>query len=537
VLPFENATGEPTLDPLGLSVANEILQELASTGLASVGLANSSGEASGGTGRQDASPSHAGYGFWTLKNAEYVITGSYSEVNGKLAYRARIHEVESGNIAIAVDTVMGSLVDPTEATERLNQRVAGALAMALDPWLSDLAGVASHPPSFEGYQILAEGLSLLERGWGFSETNEEYWAVMRAAGDAFLRAAALDSRFTLPLILKLETSWVAASDSQIDSVLKALEPSRKFLPRWERPMLDYHLARQASDFEGQYHAMHRVVGISSTPQWVFSLALAASLTNRPREALGLLEELETRGNWIERRPWYWGVLTDVKTRLGDYEGCLRDIDQANTLLGGRLGPLLVEVEALARLGRIEEATNRSIEILESTDTRDFRYSLPGIFRALGLDEQARRVAEAGVASLSQLGGANPQTMAATLVLAGRYDEARQEISRALDSGIEDYRFFAYLAYMAAREGNAEEAIQLSDRAATVASESGGRFAPAQGMMSQVEVAAHLGDLARAVRVFRKAIEQGLQYGSTFIRWDLTPLHGYQPFENLRRPKG
>jgi hypothetical protein len=57
-------------------------------------------------------------------------------------------------------------------------------------------------------------------------------------------------------------------------------------------------------------------------------------------------------------------------------------------------------------------------------------------------------------------------------------------------------------------------------------------------MSQVEVAAHLGDNAGAVRFLREAYELGLLHGPyVFTRWDLRPLEGYKPFEELMRPKG
>ena len=96
VFPLDNATGDPGLDPLGREVAEEITQELARTGLANVGPVPSPGEASVGRGVQDASPGQTGSSLWTLKDADYVVTGSYFESTGKLAFRARILDAGVG---------------------------------------------------------------------------------------------------------------------------------------------------------------------------------------------------------------------------------------------------------------------------------------------------------------------------------------------------------------------------------------------------------------------------------------------------------
>ena len=59
-----------------------------------------------------------------------------------------------------------------------------------------------------------------------------------------------------------------------------------------------------------------------------------------------------------------------------------------------------------------------------------------------------------------------------------------------------------------------------------------------GMMSRVEVAAHLGDNAAAVRFLREAFSLGLPRTSrVFVDWTSGPSRAHQPFEDLMRPKG
>ena len=430
---MENATGDPELERLGFNIADEVRLELAGTGLASV-----------------ASPDGANPGLGLVSDAEYLVTGTYSLRDGFLAIQTRILEAGTGAIVIVVDPVLGSLADPKDATERLKRRVAGAIGMVLDPRLSNLARVASHPPSFEAYQVLADGLDVTDRLSAHIMGGTRA-AMVDTAAEAFLRAAAHDSTFTLPLILNLESTY-----SDVDSVLQILLPMRDELPRWERAMLDYHLAGQSWDHVGQHQAMSRVVTMSADPEWKFRLARAACWTNRPGEAVDLLSELEEEREWIEGTPYFWTRMGEGKLLLGDYEAVLNDVYHAQALIDDHPGLFILEVEALARLGRVEEAIARSIEVLESsgsTSRRFLSYSLPRALRAAGLEEPTRRVAEVGVATLRGEEQAPPGPLAATLVLAGRYEEARQVLT-----GFEEWTSWRgqaqnLMAYMAAREGD------------------------------------------------------------------------------------
>jgi len=186
---------------------------------------------------------------------------------------------------------------------------------------------------------------------------------------------------------------------------------------------------------------------------------------------------------------YWSTLVDVELQLGDYEAVLRDIDRARGFHRELTGLLVPEVEALARLGRVEEATDRAIEILESSDQSRTNMQLqccrlPKVLRVVGLDEQALRVAEVGAALLRRMEVAYPDFIACALMNAGRFDEARQVLARGWDSVSAKSRAYGLLAYMAATDGNVEEATRLSEMAVTADDPAGIRRSPT-GVMSQV----------------------------------------------------
>jgi tetratricopeptide (TPR) repeat protein len=431
---------------------------------------------------------------------------------------------------------MGAAGRTREVSDRLKGRVAGAVAMVLDPRVSKMAAVASLPPSFEAYQLLSDGLDVLER-WEADLQRGRRASRSDTAATIFLQAGTMDPGFTLPLLLALEATILP-----YDSVAGILVPIRNQLPSWERAMLDYYLAGMAFDYASLYRAMTRVTGLLPEPLSLYRLAQAAAWTNRPREAVEILTRLDQEGNWLDDRPFPWVMLGEVKMLLGDYEAVLEDVERATSLFDEHPpGLALLEVEALSRLGRIEEAETRSFEILESAgdDWAAFlSYSLPQALRGAGLHDSARRVAEAGLITLSRIGWVHPSDQASLLVYAGRFDEARELLAGHEDFQSKRLRALSLLAYMAAKEGDAEEATRFSEASIYYQNPDGGPRGDAHAFMPAVETAAHLGDLAGAVRALRVAYENGLTHGLWLYQyWDLTPLYGYQPFEDLMRPKG
>ncbi|MGD2120581.1 MAG: BTAD domain-containing putative transcriptional regulator [Gemmatimonadota bacterium] len=536
VLPLENATGDPTLDPVGPSAAEEIMLELASSGLVSVRPSHAYPDQLDTTGFQPASPGELASLAPSLPEPDFLVTGSYTIRGGLLVVQARIVDSGSVSITLAVDTVLGSPADPGEALQRIKGAVAGGMAMILDPYLVDLVGVATPPPNLQAYQLVADGLRYLDRTRTTAGDQQEQRELLEAAEGAFLRAAEFSHRFTLPLIFAL---WSSPFPS--DSVLQVLRSQRDDLPQWERAMLDYHMAYQAMDYGGQYEAMKLVVGFTPTRQWRSRLAEAAVRFNRPGEARDLLLELEKDRDWTAERPQFSLWLIEAELLLGNQEGALEHLEFALAQEPDNPRLLAHQVWILAGLGREEEAVQRATELLESTGqkgTRYLRYHLPNLLILSGLEEEGRRLAELGVESFSGIEDARIEYVAATLVAAGRFDEARQVLSNIEDL-MPGRRLQAYtlLSYMAAREGLGEGAMRFGEMAATVLKDQGVDRDP-YGVMAQAQAAAHLGDNAAAVRFIREAFRLGLPHGLyLFLRWDLRPLEGYKPFEDMMKPKG
>ncbi len=535
VLPFENTTGRPDLDDLGELAAIEIGRQLTSTGLFTVGLAGGPQAEIGLAPPRSSSGGQAGRPVPPSSDPHFVVTGSYSVVGGQLVFWPRVVDADAGTIAAAIDTVMGSIAVADEVANRLKDRVAGAMAMAVHPWLLELTLLTSLPPSYEAYLALARGVDL-----GRDQTSSGFETALErldSMNAAFFRAAAFDSGFTLPLVMLHYWWW---GWEGYEEHLLSLQQRRDELPRWERAALDFQVARESGNQEGVYKAAGELARMNPSADRIRVLATACLHTNRPREALELLESLDPNHAWEETSPSYWLYRAMAHQRLGEHEAALEVVDRGRGPLGPNATLDRIEILSLVRLGRVKEATDRAVEALESareTVSPSRLADISGIFWLHGLDEATDRVVPVALNRLSQRGIVDGVHVARILVQGGRYEEARRLLGNPEDlprEGREALDAFRLLAYMAAREGDAEGATRLALTAETVS------VRPrALGKMVRAEVAAHLGDRARATRLLQEAYTHGI--GGLSVTGpnplDLSPLQGYEPFEDLIRPKG
>ncbi|MBA3522130.1 MAG: AAA family ATPase, partial [Gemmatimonadales bacterium] len=129
VAPFENQTGDSSLDAVGRMAADWINLGLAQTRLVAT---------SGGAGH---SP-----------RAATLVRGRFYADGDSLRFRAEALDARSGQILVVLDPVAGPRSKPMDAIERVRQRVTAALATHLNPRLSDWTSAASKPTTLEAYQ-------------------------------------------------------------------------------------------------------------------------------------------------------------------------------------------------------------------------------------------------------------------------------------------------------------------------------------------------------------------------------------------------
>ena len=521
VLPFVNQTGDARLDRLGNMAADWITQGLAETGLVRA-VPTTGIETAEGLGELG-SPAARARALAEVTRAAIAVYGSFYLQDDSLAFQAQVTDVATGELLRAIGEITAPVERPKEAVETLRQRTTGALATVLDPLLSSWASAASQPPSYEAYQLYADGMDAF-----FSHS-------LKVAAENFHRAAALDTTFSVPLLWALYAHGNAGNRSAKDSLAHALDERRDRLTRWERALLDAHLANLRGDLPGEYRAYSRVVELTPGSEWNYKLAWTANRLGRPREAVELLSQVDPERGWLAHWEAYWSQLTQALHALGDYEQELQEARRGRLQLPeSRWG--LGETIALAALGRTDELwlwierEKGSLLGLVSSATE---------LRFHGHDAEADRVLERAFERYDQLPEneitPNDYYLAIPLAKAGRGDDALRLLevaSAALRArGRDEHPFFlaSWGAIAAIREDTLEarayyERLEEYQEAGL-------------GLRFQAAIAAHLGEKDLAVRLLGRAQAKGadIHRGGHGVFFE--PLWNYAPFLELMRPKG
>ncbi len=343
VAPFENRTGDPALDQVGLMVAEWITQGLSSTPLVEVvdsrSLLASVRAVRQGTGSADPIGELA-----QETRAGTVVSGSVYRLGDSLRVQAQVSDAATGRLRLTVDPVTVGVSEPAAVLEPLRQRLTGALASLLDDRLNNQGATTSRPPTYAAYQEYILGM-------------ENYSTDLHQDIGHFQSAARLDTSFTQALL------WlgIAYADSQefrlADSVFQIVERKRATLAPYDQANLDYFSRGFVhGDWEGSCRCAHRMLDLAPTAAHAkWAVGLSAAFFNRPGEALQVLERIDTARGW--GRTWRAGIVnlsTDARHALGQYD---RELAVATRPSDARFVTWIRSrrFRALVGLGRLSEA--------------------------------------------------------------------------------------------------------------------------------------------------------------------------------------
>lgn len=556
LLPFENRSGDPTLDPVGRMTADWIAQELSKTGLVRPVLPVAAVDSLRQGDHSPASIRPEDLEGATRLEAGHLIAGWFTAERDSVFFHAQIARVPTGEIVQVIERVAASASDPSAAVERLRQRTTGALAAVLDSDLrSGASPAASQPPSFEAYRDYARGMELYHR--------REY----RLASEAFHRAAAHDSQFTAPLAWAVRSHEAAIyypnqarrdalEAARADSVLRYLQARLDRLPPWEAAMVEYLGGRMGADPQGAYDALERVVEMTPDPVWVRSLAAMTMGRNRPRDALEILlslpPELPYPEDWNQL---YLRMRMNFHHVLGEYdkEREIYEEFRARYPPEWPTPPVSVpheyfEIRQLAALGRTADL-ERALE--DQADKESGLHFMEAREAKLhGHGETARRSLERDLAWLRQQPpDDDPEELwrwgiAGALYHLGRYEEARPHYERLLAKARpeSDNRilFLGALGAIAAHRGDRAEALRYDRLLAEFDVSIGEAWWKRAANLERAEVAAALGDRRRALTLLAEEIEAGLPlYGNMhpeMFNQEFEALRGHPAYEALTRPR-
>jgi DNA-binding SARP family transcriptional activator/TolB-like protein len=342
VEPFENRTGDPTMEATGRLAADWIATTLSRSGL--IGVVDPlTAYVAGGRSGNGAAPDSDGIALARALRADLIVRGAfYSDAEGVLV-QAQITDAHGGGVLASIGPLRPATGEALALIAELERRVLGALAALLDVRLERLRVAAAGPPTYDAYHEYTLGLDPFVR--------HDY----AAAIPHFSRAAALDTTFLLPVFWSAFAARNLGRNAAADSLIAFLSGRRDRLPPPDRHGFDYLDAARRGDGAAALAAVRQASALAPGSHWSFLHALTAYRLDHPAEAIRALATVDPgRGGWIGDWNGYWIVLTDALHRAQQHQ---RELDAARRArIGHEQDPALLalELRALAALGRTRE---------------------------------------------------------------------------------------------------------------------------------------------------------------------------------------
>ncbi len=548
-----NRTGNPALDPVGLTAADYVTRGLFETRLVEVvdvGVLYVQGRSPSGEPTEPRALARR-------NGAGIVVSGSYDQVGDTLIFQTTIIDVLSGRVVQALEPVRGLLERRELALEALRQQVMVGLARLLDPRLKDITGPNPYLTQYGAYQAFVAGQSALsDLNWDEAVTD-------------FRQAVKLDPTFVTAAV------WFGMSEGQrnpehgcavIDSVSRALRPDRDRLPLLDRLNLDVSITECRGDVEAGLRIVNqaaRAAPSSHFIQWGRGQVLLAA--GRPREAVEILRRLDPERDlgWLpdSGKVWYRTPLAVAYHQLGDYRNELQVAREFARRENGLAG-MNLENHALAGLGRTSDVLARlergsvlppdplmayplayltaGRPVLENPAGR-LCYEAALELQAHGHPEAGRQAAELAVSWYRRQPTGEQRhsqyrfILARALEFLGRYDEANSLMKRLATEDPSNVDFLGVLGVLAAQRGDTADAGRIDQRLAALSRP----YLTGWHTYYRAQIAAVRGDRDRAVVLLRDAIFHGAVDGWWHLHSEpaFAALHGYASFDELLRPKG
>jgi tetratricopeptide (TPR) repeat protein len=545
VFPFQNRTGNSTLDPLGNAATDYVARGLRVTGGVRE-VVDARSHAEGGTvGKLTHTAARA------LANdagSGTLVLGAYDRTTGdSVQFQAQVLDTRTGRVLRLVGPVAAPVVAQQAALDGLRTRVMAAVATLHDLNFSE---ETSLPETYEALQEFKSGGEVLLHCQGDASCEAQGIAHMR-------RAVAIDSNFTLPLAaLAFRFMW--SNCAAVDSIAAELQPRLERLPAEDRTQLSIATFLCHGDLPT---ALDRArggadnnSGNENMADWKAMLLLNS---NRPREVIPILA---SRDQSRAREPALTlPLLLGAYHRLGQYDSALALVarmrrTQVNTNKDMRGIYLEEEARSLAGLGRLADVTKVMDLMVSQLGDEHQGLSVAYLLETAGLElaahghsaaaQQAFDRAIAWLRAQPADQQATPharRALAGVLNSAGRWDEALalyRSVAAADSVDLGDFDVWFTLGNLAARRGDRAEAERI-ERSLVAGRRQRRRGAESEAwtLYGRARIAGLLGERTRAIGLLRQAAQKG--FSGWFIAHrdpDLAPLRADPAFQEWIRPK-
>lgn len=549
VMPFENRTLDPALDPVGRMTADWITDGVSRTGMFEVVPSSAAWAVEHASTATNLPASSREPGvplpppdprlLARETGAGIVVSGSFYLEGGRLHFQAATLDAASGRVLRPVDAVDVPPDSTVQGIDRLRSRVLAALALQADTVYHVRA--AATPPTYEAYRAYVAGME------AFVARRDPATALRH-----YEEATRDDTTWAMPRIASAIMLNNLSRPEGADSVLVPLVARRERLGPLEIGTLDMVLGMLRGDHASAYVAMRSAARIAPGTINEFMVGELARKMNRPSEAVAVLEAMgaergELRG-WIP----YWRELSWSLHMLGEHERERAATRRARELYPHDPSVLELEVTALAALGRVDELRMRIDEREASTSTDPpsagpLMTLAAAELEAHGHGDDATALRERGIAWFESRRPEVRDTpghrlrFAAILENHGELERAGALLEELLAANPGHPLVAARLGGVRARQGDREAALAL-DGVARAYTEPMGLTGPinrfrGEHTVARAVIAAWLGDLREAVDLLRQAQGEGLQFGPWLHAYlDPTPLGDDPGYREWIRPR-
>jgi tetratricopeptide (TPR) repeat protein len=526
VLPFDDRTGDPSLEGLGALVADWVTHQLAQSGVVQVVPAASVRAhwrlimADSGSALSALPPS---------VRAGTIVSGALRLADGELQLETEVIDARNGELLDALDVVTA----PRDSTKALigvaSQRIVAALALRLNPQFQ-WARPTARPPSLEAFRVFQDGMVL------FGQLR------LPEALTGLYRARATDSTYLAPLLPAAAAHIMLGQLAPAESLLVALGPLQDALTSEDRAHREWLLAWINGDLDQEYRAAEEL--FASAPEtFAYHLGLTGVRTNRPARALEALPRADLESPWMRDFYLYWLFYGDANHALGRLQSALEVTMQGRRLHPNAPGLLTNEILARASLGQVREVDSlldrsatlpigEAISYALTSSMAALEYRAHG--HAAASDALLRRTLDR-LASESQEDARTPAyrfALARVLYWRGQWEDALPLLEQLVREGPVSLDRLGYLGTTFARLDRRSEAIAISEQLRVIEQP----YLLGANTFWRARIVAVLGDQAQAVRLLRQAIGEGQTYGMWVHREpDFEALRSYAPFDDFLRP--
>ncbi len=535
VVPLVNRSDDPSLSALGRLCAERIVTELAEIGelevvpteeLVSIVGARSTSYEEIRTLVSDVA---------TATSARLVLTGALYESGNEIALHATLEDARSGRVVRAFETLTSPRDEVDSMLDTLSGWVFVTTMEALYPSLG--FGAGNRLPEPEAFREYLAGMPIA--------------GIECSAKDHLFRALEIDPEFHRVRLWAAFSSWSSTSLWQLgESVLRPLEVNRADLGPSQQRLVD--AARWG--FDGRWVGALGILQeyLDENPEDCMARACViktASYANRRRLALETFEHYQWEPvqtpNQVKIMSFH---AADAHHLLGQYEEELAVLRQLWALQPRFFGTTWFrepEARALVALGRIDEMDEVIAEAMTEPSYGPERYGAMMIgvaaeLRAHGHREESRVMAERAInwfdrAELSpELSASVIERMITALTLLNRNTEAHGMAEQLFASDPERWRSWALFGIEAARRGDRDVALEMSQRLADVTEP----FTMGRPSYFRASIAAQLGDRTEAIRLLQQAMTRGFkEWGHLHVDINFDPVRSDPEFQEILRPKG